>query len=397
MRIFSIALILILIQQFSATSFAAQSGFSDVPSDAWFASSVQEAASLGIVSGYRDAYGNPSGRFGPENSVTFAEALKIAIESAGYDIRLGQGSGHWAARYLSIAIGERFELAPNQYVDLDRSATRAEVASLIADAFKAPMMLDTLIPENFTDVDDEDPRHHYEAVNQLLQAGVITGDDRVCIAMVGAVCPKTTFRPLALINRAETVKIAMAARAAYRKRGSSSSSSNASMVPCSPEQCGEYPVGTPVWKCQDGTLGGLSCKKPAGGSCGWVMHQCASASSSFSSSSRSSASSRSSVSSRRSSSRSALPSVTVLYSLSGFSPSVIRVKVGQTVIFKNITEDDDLWVASNPHPTHVGYSGFDQGRGVIKDGEYVFTFTQKGTWGYHNHLNPSRGGQVIVE
>lgn len=385
MRLSRIALILILSQQFSATSLAAQSGFSDVSSDAWFASSVRQAVDLGIVSGYKDASGRPTGRFSPENNVTIAEALKIAIESAGYDVRLGQGSGHWAARYLSIAIGERFELTPNQMVDLDRFATRAEVASLIADAFRVSMPAG--LTQQFLDVS---PSVRFAtAIAALARDGILSGDTDAAGKATGR------FRPDDPINRAETVKIAMAARVAYRNGGSSSHSSVASLIPCSSELCGEYPVGTPVWKCQDGTLGGLSCEKPLGGSCSWVMHQCASASSA--SSSRSSASSRSSLSSRRSSSRSALSSVTVLYSLSGFSPSVVRVKVGQTVIFKNTTEDDEMWVASNPHPTHVAYSGFDQRRGVVRDGEYAFTFTQKGTWGYHNHLNPSRGGQVIVE
>lgn len=303
--------------------------FLDVPADAWFFSSVEQAVDLGIVSGYKDAQGNPTGTFGPENSVTFAEALKIAIESAGYDSNLGQGYGHWAAKYLSIAIGERFSLTPNQNVDLDRPATRSEVASLIADAFRVQMP-PYFIPA-FTDVTAFN-RFAFD-IQALQRDAILSGDTDTAGNATGR------FRPESTINRAEMVKIAIAARTFYLSKTQSSASSHSSSL----------------------------------------------------------SSSRSSVSSRSSSSRSALPSVTVLYSLGGFSPSIIRIKAGQTVIFKNTTEEDEMWVASNPHPTHIGYSGFDQHRGVVKDEEYAFTFLQKGTWGYHNHLNPSRGGQVIVE
>ncbi len=363
--------------------------FLDVPAEAWFFSSVEQAVDLGIVSGYKDAQGNPTGTFGPENSVTFAEALKIAIESAGYDSNLGQGYGHWAAKYLSIAIGERFSLTPNQNVDLDRPATRSEVASLIADAFRVQMP-PYFIPA-FTDVSASN-RFAFD-IQALQRDAILSGDTDTAGNATGR------FRPESTINRAEMVKIAVAARTFYslEARSSSSSRSSSSGSGCVLSQCGEYPMGMPNWQCPDGSLGGPSCERLPDSRCGWLVRQCAPLSSSSRSSSFSSSRS-SSVSSRHSSSsRSALPSVTVLYSLSGFSPSVIRVKVGQTVIFKNTTDDDEMWVASNPHPTHIGYSGFDQGTGVIKDGEYVFVFIQKGTWGYHNHLNTAKTGQIIVE
>lgn len=86
----------------------------------------------------------------------------------------------------------------------------------------------------------------------------------------------------------------------------------------------------------------------------------------------------------------------VTYSESGFSPSILRVKVGATVIFKN-ADSEPLWVASNPHPIHTDYSGFDAKRGYGKGESYSFTFTKSGTWKYHNHLNPGEGGTIIVE
>ncbi|MEK9179775.1 MAG: hypothetical protein AAB893_04895 [Patescibacteria group bacterium] len=86
----------------------------------------------------------------------------------------------------------------------------------------------------------------------------------------------------------------------------------------------------------------------------------------------------------------------VTYNESGFSPSVLRVKIGTTVSFKN-EGAEPMWVASNPHPIHTDYSGFDAKRGYSKGESYSFTFTKSGNWKYHNHLNPSEDGTIVVE
>lgn len=86
----------------------------------------------------------------------------------------------------------------------------------------------------------------------------------------------------------------------------------------------------------------------------------------------------------------------VTYRESGFSPATLRVKVGTTVVFKN-EESEPMWVASNPHPIHTDYPGFDAKRGYAQGESYSFTFTKPGSWKYHNHLGPSEGGTIIVE
>lgn len=86
----------------------------------------------------------------------------------------------------------------------------------------------------------------------------------------------------------------------------------------------------------------------------------------------------------------------VTYNESGFSPNTLRVNVGAAVTFNN-ESSNPMWVASNPHPIHTGYPGFDAKRGYAKGESYSFTFTKAGTWKYHNHLSPSEGGTIIVE
>lgn len=86
----------------------------------------------------------------------------------------------------------------------------------------------------------------------------------------------------------------------------------------------------------------------------------------------------------------------VAYNNDGFNPKVIIIKAGQSVTFENIS-DLIMWVASNPHPAHTDLSGFDERSPVPNGGKYTYTFTTVGTWGYHNHTNPSHGGKVVVE
>lgn len=86
----------------------------------------------------------------------------------------------------------------------------------------------------------------------------------------------------------------------------------------------------------------------------------------------------------------------VTYTDSGFVPASISIKVGEVVVFKN-NSSGGMRVASNPHPVHTDLPGFDSNQ-VISSGEsFSYTFVKVGSWGYHNHLNPSQGGTVVVQ
>lgn len=101
---------------------------------------------------------------------------------------------------------------------------------------------------------------------------------------------------------------------------------------------------------------------------------------------------------------SAVATVTVTYTDSGFSPSTVTIPKGGTVIFKNAASDA-VRVASNPHPLHTGYpttggcvgSTFDSCSNIAPGSSWQFTFTFVGSWGYHNHLNPGEHGTVVVQ
>lgn len=88
--------------------------------------------------------------------------------------------------------------------------------------------------------------------------------------------------------------------------------------------------------------------------------------------------------------------VTVNYTNSGFSPSTITIKKGDTVVFVN-QSSGSMWVASNPHPTHTDYPAFDEKAAVSSGSSWSFTFDKTGSWGYHNHKDPSSLGTIVVE
>jgi plastocyanin len=88
-------------------------------------------------------------------------------------------------------------------------------------------------------------------------------------------------------------------------------------------------------------------------------------------------------------------SATVHMTAAGFSPSVVTIRQGQTVKFVN-DSGQGYWPASNPHPIHTDYPGFDAGNTVQPGGSWSFTFDRVGRWGYHNHLSPETKGTIVV-
>lgn len=78
-----------------------------------------------------------------------------------------------------------------------------------------------------------------------------------------------------------------------------------------------------------------------------------------------------------------------------YAPNPLTIKKGDTVKFTNNGTKTN-WPASAPHPTHTDYPEFDPKAGVAVGQSWSFTFTKTGTWRFHDHLNPTHFGSVIV-
>lgn len=87
--------------------------------------------------------------------------------------------------------------------------------------------------------------------------------------------------------------------------------------------------------------------------------------------------------------------VKVRYTDKGFSPNEITIPVNSMVEFVN-ESSTDMWVASAEHPAHGVLPTFDQFRAYKQGGIYRYVFDKKGNWEFHDHINPARGGKVVV-
>ena len=79
----------------------------------------------------------------------------------------------------------------------------------------------------------------------------------------------------------------------------------------------------------------------------------------------------------------------------GFEPQSITVKAGSKVVWTNNT-DATANVSSAMHPTHELYPPLNLGD-FEAGATLELVFDEPGTYKYHDHLNPSKFGTVVVE
>lgn len=85
--------------------------FTDVPTTAWFAPYVYQLTSQGVMSGYKNADGTSTGKFGPADTVTRAQAVKAFVMAGGFEIPESVSTAsfpdvptsHWAAGAVEVA------------------------------------------------------------------------------------------------------------------------------------------------------------------------------------------------------------------------------------------------------------------------------------------------------
>ena len=85
----------------------------------------------------------------------------------------------------------------------------------------------------------------------------------------------------------------------------------------------------------------------------------------------------------------------ITYTDDGFSPGTVTVKAGSKFTIRN-NSSHVLQFDSNPHPAHTDNPELNIG--TIAPGKSVaVTLTKTGSFGYHNHLNSSDTGIIIVQ
>ena len=98
----------------------------------------------------------------------------------------------------------------------------------------------------------------------------------------------------------------------------------------------------------------------------------------------------------------------IIITANGFTPTTLTVPQGSTITFVN-KDSQKHWPASAVHPTHTVYPGsdkkkcgtleqskiFDACRGLAQGEEFSFTFNEKGSWNYHDHLTGFKGIIIV--
>ena len=103
--------------------------FDDVDPKHWAGGYISTAYGLGIINGYGD------GKFGPEDTVTYEQAVKMVVCALGYE-PMAASKGGWSAGYTSVAASIGLTKGVS-------SSTRGDIAALIYNALTTPVMEQT--------------------------------------------------------------------------------------------------------------------------------------------------------------------------------------------------------------------------------------------------------------
>lgn len=177
----------------------------DVPRQEWFAPYVRDMVERGIVSGYRDRRGVPTGFFGPANPVTVEELAKMAVGATGINEEactlppLNQQAVYsWSNRYIACAEQHEFVVYSDGSVDPKRSALRKEVVVTVLQAFGVSIS-DPITGVAFKDVTSS--TEFAPAIERAARDGLVSGYADIDGNPTGYFGPETT------VNRAEVAKM----------------------------------------------------------------------------------------------------------------------------------------------------------------------------------------------
>lgn len=198
--------------------------FHDIPQNSWFAEFVFTAAKFGIMAGYKDADGTPTGLFAPEQPVTLAELSAITHRVIGDTPKTpspkpqnANARRTWFAPFFASAEQKGWLAYMNPEVDPLEPATRGEVVVTLLHALDIPLQW----PKGklFSDV----------AISTPFAAAIETASRENLIAgrTDSKGNPTGTFGPEEPVNRAEMAKIISTVMERVQREASSSSAEQA--------------------------------------------------------------------------------------------------------------------------------------------------------------------------
>ena len=115
----------------SANGAKGSTAFADVAADHWATGYINLANQMGIINGYGD------GNFGPEDKVTYEQAVKMLVCSLGFEY-MAQTKGGWPTGYLVVA--NNYGVTAGVKATAGEPAARSIVAELTYNALDAATM-----------------------------------------------------------------------------------------------------------------------------------------------------------------------------------------------------------------------------------------------------------------
>ena len=111
--------------------------FIDVPGSYWAAGDIKYAADSGMVLGYGNGY------FGPEDDVTYEQALKIIYNAMGYSVK-ADAMGSYPDNYIAMAAQDGIlrNVSVGSYSD---AATRGNICVILYEA----MQIETMVQSSY--------------------------------------------------------------------------------------------------------------------------------------------------------------------------------------------------------------------------------------------------------
>jgi len=194
--------LLMLVQTAPMASAAGNKYFTDVPAGIWYEdelNAIMDAQAMigsnNIIAGYADEKGNPTGLFGPKDSLTRAQFLKMILEAAsvtGASVDLSDRSMdkvHWAGKYYQAAVKDNLliadvystsgEMFPLSKEALQQPITRNEMAVIVANLL-TNVCMDTVVEINGADKHIKDYASigtaFVPAVEQVFGKKILQGD-----------------------------------------------------------------------------------------------------------------------------------------------------------------------------------------------------------------------------
>ena len=180
------------VNDYSTTSFV------DVDRNAWYAQSVKAAYEMAMMNGISSTQFSVGGNVTLAQTICMAARIHSIYYQDGYDFTAVNGEP-WFMPYVRYTrqngmLAAKYDSNINIGIDYDQEALRVQFAEILSSSLPADQLTAIKETGNISDVPSGSGEARFEAVYQLYNAGVLTGDG-------------TGFKPWQTITRAEVAAV----------------------------------------------------------------------------------------------------------------------------------------------------------------------------------------------